>query len=138
MRSIKVFLLATIFIAAVQSSACAENTEELELLNDTGQFITSMFIAPVGNTNWGTDFAATAPFEARQKRILKYNPAIRYYKLKLIFDDGREIVWEGDKKIDFSRAWRMILYYGKRDVLKYAIYRSPEEKSKRQQSAKSD
>lgn len=135
MKSIKTFLLATIFVAALQSVACAENSEQLEILNDTGQVIESLYIAPVGNTNWGKDFAKDSPFEVFQKKIIKYNPAIRYFKLKMTLDDGREIVWEGDKKIDFTRAHKIILYSGKRDALKYAIYRSPVDKSKRKKKA---
>jgi hypothetical protein len=135
MKSVKTFLLATIFVAALQSIACAENSEQLEILNDTGQTIESLYIAPIGNTNWGKDFAKESPFEARQNRIIKYNPAIHYFKLKMILDNGREIIWEDDKKIDFTRAWRIVLYYGKRDVLKYAIYRSPVDKSKSKKKA---
>ena len=135
MKSVKTLLLATVFVVALQSVACAENSEQLEILNDTGQVIESLYIAPVGNTNWGKDFAKDSPFEVFQKKIIKYNPAIRYFKLKMILDDGREIVWEGDKKIDFARAHKIILYSGKRDTLKYAIYRSPVDKSKRKKKA---
>lgn len=135
MKSVKTFLLATVIVAALQSIACAENSEQLEILNDTGQVIESLYIAPVGNTNWGKDFAKESPFEVFQKKIIKYNPAIRYFKLKMTLEDGREIIWEGDKKIDFTRAQRIILYSGKRDVLKYAIYRAPVDKSKRKKKA---
>ena len=111
-------MLATVMLATLQNTACAENSEELELLNDTGQAIMSLYIAPVGNMNWGKDFAAQSPFD---------NPAVRYYKLKVILDDGREITWADNKRIDFEGAWRIVLYYGKRDVLKYVIYRSPKK-----------
>ena len=127
MKRLKIFLLATVIVAALQGVSCAENSEQLELLNDTGQAITSLYIAPVGNMNWGKDFAAQSPFEARQRRTVKYNPAVRYYKLKVILDDGREITWADNKRIDFAGAWRIVLYYGKRDVLKYVIYRSPKK-----------
>ena len=135
MKPIKIFLLAAITVALLQSVACAENSERLEILNDTGRNINALYIAPVGNTNWGKDFAAAAPFEVFQKKILKYNPAIRYYKLKMTLDDGREIVWEGDKQIDFAGAKKIILYSGKNDALKYAIYRSPDNKSKRKKKS---
>lgn len=125
----KIFLASMILVAALQSVACAKNSEQLEILNDTGQVIESLYIAPVGNTNWGKDFAKDSPFEVFQKKIIKYNPAIRYFKLKMTLDDGREIIWADDKKIDFTRAQRIILYSGKRDVLKYAIYRAPVDKS---------
>lgn len=135
MKPIKTFLLATVIVVALQSVACAENSEQLEILNDTGQVIESLYIAPVGNTNWGKDFAAVVPFEVFQKKIIKYNPAIRYFKLKMTLEDGREIIWADDKKIDFARAHKIILYRGKRDALKYAIYRVPVDKSKRKKKA---
>ena len=138
MKPLKIFLLAAITVALLQSVACAENSEQVEILNDTGRVIESLFIAPVGNTNWGKDFAAETPFEVFQTKIIKYNPSIRYYKLKMTLDDGREIIWEGDKQIDFSGAKRIILYSGKHDALKYAIYRSPDKKSERKKSAQSD
>lgn len=134
MRPLKIFLVAMVFVASAQVTALAANTERLEIINDTGQIIESLYIAPVGNTNWGKDFAEEYPFDAYQKKIIKYNPAIRYFKLKFTLWDGREIVWQDDKRLDFSRAWRLILYSGKRDEIKYTIYKLPDEKSKRKSS----
>lgn len=134
MRSIKIFLVAMVFVVAAQVTALAANTERLEIINDTGQIIESLYITPVGNSNWGKDFAEETPFDAYQKKVIKYNPAIRYFKLKFTLWDGREIVWQDDKRLDFSRAWRLILYSGKRDEIKYTIYKLPDEKSKRKSS----
>jgi len=134
MRPIKIFLVAMVFVASAQVTALAANTERLEIINDTGQIIESLYIAPVGNSNWGKDFAEETPFDAYQKKVIKYNPAIRYFKLKFTLWDGREIVWQDDKRLDFSRAWRLILYSGKRDEIKYTIYKLPDEKSKRKSS----
>ena len=131
MRLIKVFLFATVFVVAAQVSALAANTERLELINDTGQIIESLYIAPVGNIDWGKDFAEEMPFDAYQKKIVKFNPAVRYFKLKFILWDGREIVWDGDKRLDFAGAWRLILYSGKRDEIKYTLYRLPDAKTSR-------
>lgn len=127
---LKILLASIIAVAAIQTSAFAENTERLEVINDTGQIIESLYITPNGNADWGRDFAAEYPFEAFQKKILKYNPAIRYFKVKMTLEDGREIVWADGSKIDFSRAWRMIIYSGKNDIIKYALYKLPENKSK--------
>lgn len=134
-RFLKTFLASMILVAALQSVACAENSEQVEILNDTGRVIESLFIAPIGNISWGKDFAAEAPFEVFQRKIIKYNPAIRYYKLKLILDDGREFTWQDDKRIDFAGAKKIILYSGKRDALKYAIYRSPVDKANRKKKS---
>ena len=127
---LKTFLASMFLVAALQTSTFAENTERLEIINDTGQIIESLYITPNGNTNWGRDFAAEYPFDAYQKKIIKYNPAIRYFKIKMTLWDGREIVWADASKIDFSRAWRIILYSGKNDAIKYTLYRLPEDKSK--------
>lgn len=135
MRPIKIFLLATVFVVAAQVTALAANTERLEIINDTGQLIESLYIAPTGNSNWGKDFAAEMPFDAYQKKILKYNPAIRYYKIKFTLWDGREVVWDGNKRLDFAGAWRLILYSGKRDEIKYTLYKMPDAKSKRNKSS---
>lgn len=134
MRPIKIFLFATVFVVAAQVTVLAANTERLEIINDTGQLIESLYIAPVGNTNWGKDFAEEMPFDAYQKKILKYNPAIRYYKLKFTLWDGREVVWDGDKRLDFAGAWRLVIYSGKRDDIKYTLYKMPDSKSKRKKS----
>ena len=131
MRPIKIFLLATVFVVTMQVTALAANTERLEIINDTGQLIESLYIAPTGNSHWGKDFAAETPFDAYQKKILKYNPAIRYYKIKFTLWDGREVVWDGNKRLDFAGAWRLILYSGKRDEIKYTLYKMPDAKSKR-------
>ena len=131
MRPIKIFLAALVFVAAAQVTAFAANTERLEIINDTGQFIESLYIAPAGNIDWGKDFAEDAPIDAYQKKILKFNPAIRYFKIKMTLWDGREIIWDGDNRLDFSRAWRLILYSGKRDEIKYTIYKYPDTKSKK-------
>ena len=138
MRPIKIFLFALVFVVIVQVTAFAANTERLEIINDTGQFIESLYIAPAGNTSWGKDFAAETPFDAYEKKILKYNPAVRYYKIKFTLWGGQEVIWEGDKRLDFAGAWRLILYSGKRDEIKYTLYKHPDKKSKRKQSARSD
>lgn len=135
MRPIKIFLLATVFVVAAQVTALAANTERLEIINDTGQLIESLYIAPTGNINWGKDFAAEMPFDAYQKKILKYNPAIRYFKIKFTLWDGREVVWDGNKRLDFAGAWRLIIYSGKRDEIKYTLYKMPDAKSKRNKSS---
>ena len=131
MRPIKIFPAALVFVVMLQVTAFAANTERLEIINDTGQFIESLYIAPVGNIDWGKDFVAEAPFDAYQKKILKYNPTIRYFKVKFTLWDGREIIWDGDNRLDFSGAWRLILYSGKRDDIKYTLYKMPDAKSKR-------
>ena len=131
MRPIKIFLLATVFVASAQVTAFAANTEQLEIINDTGQLIESLYIAPAGNIDWGKDFVAEMPFDAYQKKILKFNPAIRYFKIKMTLWDGREIIWDGDNRLDFSRAWRLILYSGKRDEIKYTLYKYPDNKRKK-------
>ena len=126
--SIKILLLTTILITACQSITCAENNKRVEILNDTGHIIESLYIAPEGNTVWGKDFAAETPFEVFQWKVIKYSPEIRYFKLKVTLDDGREFIWAGDKRIDFNGAQKLILYSGKHDALKYAVYRLLEEK----------
>ena len=131
MRPIKIFLAALVFVAAAQVTAFAANTERLEIINDTGQFIESLYIAPAGNIDWGKDFAAEMPFDAYQKKIIKFNPAIRYFKIKFTLWDGREIVWDGDNRLDFSQAWRLLLYSGKRDEIKYTLYKYPDNKRKK-------
>ena len=131
MRPIKIFLAALVFVVSAQVTAFAANTERLEIINDTGQFIESLYITPAGNIDWGKDYAAEMPFDAYQKKIIKFNPAIRYFKIKFTLWDGREIIWEGDNQLDFSGAWRLILYSGKRDEIKYTIYKYPDNKRKK-------
>ena len=131
MRPLKIFLVAMVFVVAAQFTALAANTERLEIINDTGQLIESLYIAPTGNSHWGKDFSAEMPFDAYQKKILKYNPAIRYFKIKFTLWDGREVVWDGNNRLDFAGAWRLILYSGKRDEIKYTLYKMPDAKSKR-------
>ena len=134
MKPIKIFLLATVFVAAAQVTTFAANTERLEIINDTGQLIESLYIAPAGNMSWGKDLVKEFPFDAYQKKILKYNPAVRYFKIKMTLWGGQEVIWEGDDKLDFSQAWRLILYSGKNDSIKYTLYKLPKEKSKRKKS----
>lgn len=128
MRLIKIFLPAMVFVALMQVTVLAANTERLELINDTGQFIESLYIAPVGNADWGKDFVGEIPFDTYKKKIIMYNPGVRYFKIKVTLWGGREVVWDGDERLDFSRAWRLILYSGRNDVLKYKLYKLPEEK----------
>ena len=128
MRLIKIFLPAMVFVALMQVTVFAANTERLELINDTGQFIESLYIAPVGNADWGKDFVGEIPFDTYKKKIIMYNPGARYFKIKVTLWGGREVVWDGDERLDFSRAWRLILYSGRNDAIKYKIYKLPEEK----------
>lgn len=134
-KFLKILLASMVLVVTAQSSTFAANTERLEVINDTGQIIESLYITPAGNTVWGKDFAEEYPFDTYQKKIIKYNPAVRFFKIKMTLEDGREIVWEKNGKLDFSRAWRIIFYSGKNDVIKYTIYKLPEEKSKRKKKS---
>ena len=128
MRLIKIFLPAMVFVALMQVTVLAANTERLELINDTGQFIESLYIAPVGNQSWGKNLVGDFPFDTYQKKIIKFNPTVRYFKIKVTLWGGREVVWDDNERLDFSRAWRLILYSGRNDAIKYKIYKLPEEK----------
>lgn len=115
---VKVFVLAAFIIVSIQSSALAENTERLEVVNESEHDIKALYIVPSGNKSWGNDLVGSWPLEYKQTKIIYYDPTIRYFKVRMVFTDDKSFIWENDNKVDFSGAWRITIYY---DGEKYRI-----------------
>ena len=115
---LKIFLLTAFIVAAIQNPVSAENTERLEVVNETQQDIKALYIVPSGNKSWGSDLVGSQMFWYKDTKIIYYNPEIRFFKVRMVFSDDRSFVWENDSKVDFSGAWRITLYF---DGDKYRI-----------------
>lgn len=117
---VRTFVLTALIIATVQTSAFAENSERLEIVNQTGQDIKSYYLVQAGYPKWGKDRVGGKLFQNGQTRIFMYDPQFRYFKLKIVFENGRSVAWENDKKIDMLDAWRLTLYKSNDGKYRYA------------------
>lgn len=114
---IRTFLLAALLVAATQTSAFAENSERLEIINDTSQTIQALYIVPVGqeDADWGNDIVGDGFMEQSDKRVIYYDPAYRYYHIKFILDNGEEYILPS---VDLLDAWQINIWY---DDMEYKV-----------------
>ena len=103
-KVLKIFVLAAFLVAAVQSSAFAEMTEPLEIVNETGKTIMSLHFVPIQKKGWGNDLVGSGVMNQADKRSIHYDAAYRIYKIKVEFADGTSFT---RKDIDLLDVWRL-------------------------------
>lgn len=102
---LRTFLLATLIVAAAQTSTFAQTlTEPLELVNETGQPIMSLYFVPVQKKSWGNDLVGSGVMNQGDRRAIHYDLAFTRYKIKIEFADGTTVT---NKDIDVFDAWRL-------------------------------
>ena len=106
---LRIFVLTAFIVAAVQSSAFAANTEPLEVINDTGQTFRALYIVPSGqqDADWGDDIVGGGFMTQAESRIIYYDPAYRYYHIKLILENDEEYFLPN---VDLFDAWRINIW----------------------------
>ena len=101
---VRVFVLAAFLVAAVQTPTLAEITEPLEIVNETGKTIMSLYFVPIQKKNWGNDLVGSGVMNQSDKRSIHYDAAYRIYKIKVEFADGTSFT---RKDIDLLDVWRL-------------------------------
>lgn len=99
---LKIFLLAA-FIVAAQSVAFAL-PEPLEIVNETGQPIMSLYVVPVQKSGWGNDLVGSGVMNQGDRRSITYDSDFQNYKIKVEFADGTSFT---RKDIDLLDTWRL-------------------------------
>ena len=113
----RTILLATLIVAATQTSAFAENSERLEIFNDTPQIFRALYVVPSGqqDADWGNDIVGDGFMEPSDKRVVYYDPAYRYYHIKFILDNYEEYILPN---VDLLDAWRINIWL---DDIEYKV-----------------
>ncbi|MBQ7454318.1 MAG: hypothetical protein IJS69_04640 [Selenomonadaceae bacterium] len=100
---LKIFLLATFIVAAVQSTTLALS-EPLEIVNETGQPIMSLYVVPMQKKDWGNDLVGSGVMNQGDKRSITYDSEFALYKIKVEFTDGKTIT---RNNVDLLNTWRL-------------------------------
>lgn len=100
------FVLATFFVITAQSSAFAGITEPLEIVNETGQPIMSLYVVPMQKKDWGNDLVGSGVMNQGDKRSINYDTGFTLYKVKVEFADGTGFT---RKDIDLLNTWRLAI-----------------------------
>ena len=102
---LRTILLATLIVASAQTSTFAQTlTEPLELVNETGQPIMSLYFVPVQKKDWGNDLVGSGIMNQGDRRTIHYDSAFTRYKIKIEFADGTTVT---NKDVDVFDAWRL-------------------------------
>ena len=114
-RIVAIFMLAAFLVISAQSAASAEDTELLEIINDTGEPIWALYIVPVGrqDADWGNDLVGEGVMNQADRRIIYYDPAYRYYHIKFILDNKEEYILPN---VDLLDAWRINIIYDEAEM----------------------
>lgn len=101
---LKVFLLAAFLVAAIQTSTFAGITEPLEIVNETGEPILSLYAVPIQKKGWGNDLVGSGVMNQGDRRSIHYDTEYMHYKFKIEFADGKTITL---KDVDLLDTWRL-------------------------------
>jgi hypothetical protein len=101
---VKVFILATFLIVTAQSSASAEIAEPLEIVNETGKPIISLYFVPMQKKGWGNDLVGSGVMNQGDKLSIHYDLSFHIYKIKVEFADGTEFT---RRDVDLLNTWRL-------------------------------
>ncbi len=104
---LKIFLLATFIVVAAHSPALAL-PEPLEIVNETGQPIISLYVVPVQKRGWGNDLVGSGIMNQGDKRSIQYDSQFPNYKIKVEFADGSSCTF---KSVDLLNTWRLSIWF---------------------------
>lgn len=111
-RAVKIFLLAAFIVITAQSRTFAEETELLEIVNDTDEPIWALYIAPVvgedGDADWNDDLVGSEIMYPGDSRITYYDPAYRYFHVKIVLANKEEYILPN---VDFFDTWKINIWY---------------------------
>ncbi len=114
---LKTFLFAAFIVAAAQATTFAANTESVEIVNETGRKIVALEGVALRNKWNGKDLLGGRVLNSGGSTRITYDPAVRYFRLRIFFNDGKSVTWD---KIDFNDAWRLTLYKNDKGKYTYA------------------
>ena len=102
---LRIFLLTAFLVAAAQTSTFAAGlTEPLEIVNETGQPILSLYVVPMQKKSWGNDLVGSGVMNQGDRRSINYDTAFAQYKIKVEFADGTTLT---NKDVDLLNVWRL-------------------------------
>ena len=112
---LKIFLLTAFIFAAVHSTTFAAGlTEPLEIVNETGQPILSLYAVPVQKVGWGNDLVGErGVMNQGESCSIHYNTEFANYKVKVIFENGSTLTFNN---INLINVWRLSIGNGKYDI----------------------
>ena len=103
---LKIFVLAAFLVAAIHTPTFAGITEPLEIVNETGKTIMSLYFVPVEKKSWGNDLVGSGVMNQSDCRSIHYDAAFMRYKFKIEFADGTTLT---NKDVDLLDVWRISL-----------------------------
>lgn len=101
---LRVFLPVAFLVAIIQSSAFAGIPEPLEIVNETGQPIMSLYAVPVQKKTWGNDLVGSGVMNQGDRRSINYDSSYALYKIKIEFADGTTFT---HKDVNLLNTWRL-------------------------------
>lgn len=105
---VKVFMLATFLVVTAQSPAFAGITEPLEIVNETGQPIMSLYVVPMQKKSWGNDLVGSGVMNQGDRRTINYDTEFTLYKIKVEFADGTGFT---RRDVELLDTWRLAIMH---------------------------
>ncbi|MBQ3726158.1 MAG: hypothetical protein IJR52_09180 [Selenomonadaceae bacterium] len=103
---IKIFLLTAFLVAAIHAPTFAGITEPLEIVNETGKTILSLYAVPIQKKSWGNDLVGSGVMNQGDRRSIHYDTDFTRYKIKIEFADGSTLT---RNDVDLLDTWRLSL-----------------------------
>ena len=103
-KLLQIFVLTAFIVAVAQTPTFAGITEPLELVNETGQPIMSLYFVPAQKKSWGNDLVGSGVMNRGDRRSINYDSEFTRYKLRIEFADGKTVT---NNDIDVLNVWRL-------------------------------
>ena len=104
----RVLVLAAFIVTATQSSVMAANWRNMEVYNNTGYTIQRLYITAKEQRNWGEDLLGSSVLYNGGHTSFRYDANYQYYELRIIFSNGSEYTWTGDRALNFYRSTMIV------------------------------
>lgn len=101
---LRTFVPTVFLMLAIQSSTFAGIIEPLEIVNETGKTIMSLYFVPVQKKSWGNDLVGSGVMNQGDRRSIHYDTEYMRYKFKIEFADGTTLT---NKNVDLLDVWRL-------------------------------
>lgn len=105
-KFLRTILLATLIVAAAQTSASAD--KDLQIVNHTGRDINRLYLSPahIDGIGYG-DLLGTKILSDNATVNVHCKGDYRYYDMRIVFTDDEHLEWS---KLDLDGVQRLVIY----------------------------
>lgn len=100
-------------LAICENSVSAARWRSIEVYNNTGYTIYSLYVTAREQRNWGKDLLGNSKLYNGGHTSFSYDADYQYYEIKVVLNDGTEKTWTDDAALNFYNSTMLIFTSGR-------------------------